>query len=304
MDGEIGVDSEVGKGSRFWFKVRLPRNAQTVEVSTRPFKLFDQNQYFTGHALVVDDVIINQVVAIKMLEKLGLTAVAASSGQEALAMLQNEHFDLVFMDCHMPELDGYETARLVRTSSITRANEIPIIAITASAMQGDMDKCLQAGMNGYISKPVNPQQLAGVVAQWTPAHQPGSVSHPSTSRPIVDQSIMEQLRSLAPSPDHDGFIAGMFQSFALMISPSLAIMRAALTAGDAKALRSEAHKIKSVGAALGAARFAAACQALEGTPASAPAEITPLIEQVSLEFTLFASALEQVINLNTRRHPA
>jgi len=308
MGGEIGVISKIGQGSQFWFTVRLPRAKTVTPDATRQQGLFASHQRFRGHVLVVDDVTINQIVAIKMLEKLGVSAVAVDSGREALALLQKETFDLVFMDCHMPDLDGYETARMIRSSTKPSAGRLPIIAMTASAMRGDMDKCLQAGMNDYVSKPVNPQLLAHAVSRWLPAYQAGSEPQIATKEsliPIVDLRIIEQLRSLCPLAHSENFIAGLFESFGAMMPLTVELMQKAVVAGDRKAIRSEAHKIKSVGAALGAARFAAVCQMLEDTPETVHAtDVAPHIAQMSLEFSAFSSALAQVLELNPQKQQA
>jgi CheY-like chemotaxis protein len=269
---------------------------------------FDPSQKFHGHALVVDDVALNQAVACKMLEKVGLTTAAVSSGQEALARLDQEHFDLVFMDCNMPDMDGFETSRLIRSSVATSTADVPIIAMTASAMKGDMDKCLKAGMNDYISKPIIPQQLLDVVSRWVRMQIPGSTAParpPSNRKPIMDRQIIEQLQSLVPLAHRSNLINELFESFAAMLPPTLEKMRSAVIKGDRKTLGLEAHKIKSVGAALGAARFAAVCQTLESMPELTPkAEVMTCLEQMAMEFVSFSAALHQALGGTGQRNSA
>ncbi|TKB81234.1 MAG: PAS domain S-box protein [Nitrospira sp.] len=115
--------------------------------------------------LVVDDNPINQKVAVKMLEKLGHRVDVASNGNEALAALTRHHYNLVFMDCQMPELDGFETTKMIRTHEQPGCH-IPIIAMTANAMQGDREHCLASGMDDFVSKPVKSQDLTKVLTQW------------------------------------------------------------------------------------------------------------------------------------------
>ena len=117
--------------------------------------------------LLVEDNLINQKVALKMLENFGFQAGAAANGKEALERLKQHPYDIVLMDIQMPEMDGYEATRHIRQSiSETIPREIPIIAMTANAMKGDREKCLAAGMSDYVSKPVNPQELQKKLDKW------------------------------------------------------------------------------------------------------------------------------------------
>ena len=122
--------------------------------------------------LVVEDNIVNQKVAMKMLEKLGSHADVAANGLEAVKMVGQFSYDLVFMDCQMPEMDGYEaTAEIRRTEGTSR--HTPIIAMTAHAMQGDRERCLEAGMDDYISKPVKKEVIFEMTRKWG-IHKEGS----------------------------------------------------------------------------------------------------------------------------------
>lgn len=117
--------------------------------------------------LVAEDNLISQKVTLKLLEKLGCYVDTALNGQEALSRLSAGDYDLVLMDCHMPVMDGYEATRRIRNStSAVRNHRVPVIALTASAMQADRDKCLMAGMSDYLSKPLAPATLAGVIERW------------------------------------------------------------------------------------------------------------------------------------------
>ncbi|MFT7313850.1 MAG: PAS domain S-box-containing protein [Paraglaciecola sp.] len=124
---------------------------------------------FNARVLVVEDNIINQVVAQSMLEKLGINADLAANGEEALSALENFPYDLVFMDCQMPVMDGFDASRNIRDlQSKVRNSAVPIIAMTANTMQGDREKCITAGMNDFISKPVDAHKLQQVLEQWLP----------------------------------------------------------------------------------------------------------------------------------------
>ena len=109
--------------------------------------------------LVAEDNRVNQVVAVRLLEKRGLRTLVANNGREALEMLKGEPVDLVLMDIQMPEMDGYEATRRIREQEKTTGAHLPIIALTAHAMKGDREKCLGAGMDGYLTKPIQGDQL-------------------------------------------------------------------------------------------------------------------------------------------------
>ncbi len=115
--------------------------------------------------LVVDDSPMNQMVAVQMLARLGLHAETANNGREALDSLAHESFDLVFMDCQMPEMDGFEATRVIRAGR-SKGRETPIVAMTANAFKGDRDRCLAAGMNDYITKPMSLERLQRVISKW------------------------------------------------------------------------------------------------------------------------------------------
>jgi CheY-like chemotaxis protein/HPt (histidine-containing phosphotransfer) domain-containing protein len=303
MGGEIGVISEEGKGSRFWFSIKMQR-ASSLSKGTHSPHRFDPNLRFQGHALVVDDVALNQAVAVKMLEKIGISAVAVNGGQEALDRLQTERFDIVFMDCNMPEMDGYETSRLIRSMTAPAAG-MPIVAMTANAMKSDMDKCFSAGMNDYLPKPLTPQQLVEIVSRWLPLQSAQAAPSQSPSKPVLDTHIIEQLQSLVPLANRQNLISELFDSFAAMVPPGLEKMRHALSTGDRKVLIFEAHRLKSVAAALGASRFAAVCQNLEDMPKSmSAAESSLCLDQLALEFKAFATALQMTLGQDARRNIA
>lgn len=115
--------------------------------------------------LVAEDNAVNQKVVLKMLERIGCTVDAVANGQEALRAALEQQYDLVLMDCQMPEMDGFEATRRIRRTP--DGSGPPIVALTANAMQGDRERCLEAGMDDYLTKPVDFQALAGAVEKWS-----------------------------------------------------------------------------------------------------------------------------------------
>jgi len=121
-----------------------------------------------AYVLIVEDNLLNQKLALRMLEKLGYRADLADNGRDAVRMIEKGGYDLVFMDCQMPEMDGYEASAIIRQREKESGQHLPIIAMTAHTMTGDRDKCMEAGMDDYISKPIRKEQIVQVISKWVP----------------------------------------------------------------------------------------------------------------------------------------
>ncbi|RYF03952.1 MAG: response regulator [Deltaproteobacteria bacterium] len=126
--------------------------------------------------LVADDNQVNLLLAATMLKALGYAAQTVANGQEVITALQDQHFDLILMDCQMPEMDGYEATRAIRSLEVTQGGHIPIVALTANALQEDAEKCLAAGMDAYLTKPIKKDRLGQTLSNWL-SHSDNGGSH-------------------------------------------------------------------------------------------------------------------------------
>ncbi|MGI8961108.1 MAG: ATP-binding protein [Bryobacteraceae bacterium] len=167
MGGDIHVESESGHGSCFWFTIKVlpacdPAFSQDALLIQSP-PITDANK--TARVLLVEDNSLNQKVALLMLRTLGYDADLASNGREAMAAVSSRCYDLVLMDCQMPEMDGFEATRQIR-SGAAREAQVPIVAMTANAFAEDREACLTSGMNDYLAKPVRLPELSAKLEFW------------------------------------------------------------------------------------------------------------------------------------------
>ena len=177
MNGSIGVRSSPGRGSEFWFSIGVLASARVPAIREQtPVKRVDNKHERSGfHILLVEDNTINQKVAQMMIKDLGYRVDVANNGVEALKSFGGRKYDLILMDCLMPEMDGFEATRRIRASG-TAGMRTPIIAMTANAFAQDREECLACGMTDYLSKPVRQQELKEKLEQWLCREVPQAAS--------------------------------------------------------------------------------------------------------------------------------
>ncbi len=171
MGGSISAESREASGSRFTLRLELPvaREESGKEV-TKPWGL--EPLQTPLEVLVVEDNAVNQKLIAKLLERLGCQVRVASSGSSALSLYTDYRFDLILMDCQMPEMDGYETTALIRQKESGR-RRTPIVALTANVMENDLERCLEAGMDAYLTKPIDLMKLRETLEEHGAAARKG-----------------------------------------------------------------------------------------------------------------------------------
>jgi CheY-like chemotaxis protein/HPt (histidine-containing phosphotransfer) domain-containing protein len=239
--------------------------------------------------LLAEDNPVNQEVATMMLASLGCDFVVVASGQRAIDAVARERFDLVLMDCQMPEVDGLEATARIRAQEAEsaesgRARHIPIIALTANAMEGDRERCLQAGMDDYLGKPFSREELARAIERWIDsgsasssatgtAPVPASGEAPS-AQSVLDGNALDQLAAL-PGAVESGIVARIIDTYLSSSDELWSQIEEAARSRDAEAMGRAVHRLKSSSAQLGGMQLAKLCAEVEATARSgedAPAE--------------------------------
>ncbi|MCK6493215.1 MAG: ATP-binding protein [Nitrospira sp.] len=302
MGGAIALESTPGVGSTFTFTIRLHRQDPSAALikgfspqlslsshdlmldrspAPTPQSPSTRNAEVAGRILLVEDNPVNQEVACGMLELLGYQTRVVENGRHAVAAAAEGEMDVILMDCQMPEMDGFTaTDEIRRQAAAAGRRRIPIIALTAHAMQGDRDQCLAAGMDDYLTKPFTERQLREVLSKWvrraasaeppgTPvsvAQLQGVAGQPTTSHeeisPALDLKALDSIRALQ-RPNRPNVLASVLRKYLDNSRESVEALRAAIRSGDPAAVQAIAHRLKSSSAQLGALAVAARCKELE-----------------------------------------
>jgi TMAO reductase system sensor TorS len=298
MGGQIGVESMPGRGSTFWFTVRVPA-AQRAQpgAGAQPAEAVPSS--FRGRVLLAEDNPVNRELAVAMLEAVDLDVVVAVDGREADDQAAQGGIDIVLMDCQMPELDGFGATEAIRTAEARGTARVPIVALTANAMEGDRERCLACGMDDYLSKPFKPAQLYATLARWLPAGEPHAKPAAPAATPALaavaktlEINAIAQIRA-AGGTDADRLLEKVLRLYCDSVPQMLRSMQEAAGKGDCVALQRAAHALKSSSHNVGAVRFASLCRDLE-TAARAGQIRFDRLEALEFEFDSVRRALERV----------
>ena len=312
MGGDIEVESAPGQGATFRFNVQLEPSAARGQgaVSPLPAPLDMPAPQWQAQILLAEDSLINQEVASQMLAAFGCQVHCVVNGREALHAVRQSPYDLVLMDCQMPEMDGFAATQAIRQHlQDTRAAHLPIIALTAYAMADDRERCLAAGMDDYLSKPFTQAQLAAILGRWL---APPAVSDTTPTRPEnasaqmtqpegtsaeypLDMGAIHQLRDLGQRRGKD--VLGRVARLYLSQTPQLlATLRDAVSQQNAEAVCQAAHAFKSTNGNVGALSLAALCQTLESQGASQDlTDSGTVLRRIETEYALVQDALRVLV---------
>ncbi|MFV8248851.1 response regulator [Bdellovibrio bacteriovorus] len=266
MGGEIGVESVPGVGSNFWFMVNLEECAGEVQPQSSEIRFA---KIFSGHVLVAEDQIVNQRVAESYLTKLGLKVEIAGNGQIALEKARSKSYDLIFMDCQMPVLNGYEATKQLRLLENTLGRKTPVVALTAEGTSGERKSCYEAGMDDFLTKPLELHKLIATLHRWL-----------KPSEKNLDLKALESLKDLISNDRSltEVLIEDLEQTGPVLLHE----IREGIEARNLEKISEAAHALKSSAATLGAKQVSELCQKLEDLQDFTEAEF--LLKQTERKF--------------------
>jgi PAS domain S-box-containing protein len=305
MGGEAGVDSEPGHGSTFWFTARLGRGQKimdpTAAVTEMNSEAAIRQRHGGAHLLLVEDNSINQEVILETLQGLGLKVDTAQNGREAVEKTRSTAYDLILMDIQMPVMNGLEAAQAIRL--LPNCTKLPILALTANAFDKDRHACLEAGMNDFIPKPVEPEILFASLSKWLPGQTCPLPAHYADKTMILEKSHLHELLGQIPNLDPTLCLSNLhgniatyvriLRQFALSHINDAAQITELLNTGNFPGSRDIAHGLKGVAATLGANRVRDLAALLETAfrEEQPTSETETLLQTLAREQTLLNTAI-------------
>jgi PAS domain S-box-containing protein len=274
MDGDVGVESQPGVGSTFFLTIRLARGqsapaaAEATRIAAGHAESVLLREHYGCRLLLAEDNRINREVATELLKEAGCKVDVADDGDMAVAMVRQNVYDLILMDVHMPVMDGLAAARAIR--ALPQHAEIPIVALTASAFNEDRRSCLEAGMNDYIAKPVDPDALFATLLKWLPkrtsaANAASMAAAPSAlaAQPLPQIAGLDLATGLATVRGRAATYRRLLHLYADTHRNDMATLRDCIGSGDFDGAIRVAHSLKSASGMMGALRVQALATQLE-----------------------------------------
>jgi signal transduction histidine kinase/CheY-like chemotaxis protein/HPt (histidine-containing phosphotransfer) domain-containing protein len=301
MNGEIGVNSEYGSGSTFWFTIILEQGAlEALPAFKDDLQCASELPQYSATVLLAEDNQVNQELAKTMLELLGCNVVVANNGAESIELANSTSLDLIFMDCHMPQIDGFKASTHLRLnpSGPNDLEGIPIVALTADVREGIKDQCANAGMNDYLSKPFTLVEISNKLKLWLDKskHQKPVLSfqpeNVEKSKHIIDPAAWDTIRSLQ-RPNQPDVLHKLIAIYLENTPELIELMSQYIQDADEKAFFETAHTIKSSSENLGANRIMQICQKMECDQEQDQDKALELLEQLKNEFQLAKQAFEK-----------
>ena len=296
MGGQVGVTSQPGVGSTFWFtvKVGLPDDSRAAQkagdsdwvVGERQVRAADHYDLLGAKVLLVEDTLTNQMVAMGFLQAAGVIVDIVDNGQRAIDRIEANAYDLVLMDLHMPVLDGLEATRRIRANP--RYKDLPIIAMTANAMPHHQQECLAVGMNDFIAKPFYPARLYGVIQRWIPRlrfevveKSPNLAADGWSEVPLPPDHVgLDVAAALHRMAGHRGLYTRALQFFVTAHADGVTRIRKALAGGDLALVRREVHSLNGAASQIEAVQIRALARAIEETVESGQTPSTAILDDL------------------------
>src|SRR5262249_18372104 len=240
-----------------------------------------------ARVLVAEDHSVNQQVTLKLLERLGCSALIATTGRAAVAACAAGGFDLVLMDCQMPEMDGYEATQRIRASE--QGARVPIVALTASGLAAERERGLAAGMDDYLTKPVNPSALEAILRKWVDRGT-APAAPPTAAGAALDDGILAELRAFTSA----AFLHETIDLFFASAKKGLAALKDAHARGDMRLLERTAHSLRGSCAIIGARRMMQLAAGIEDQARAGRSEgLADLLVTLEAEHGAIRTALDR-----------
>ncbi|NDY72971.1 hypothetical protein DO021_16240 [Desulfobacter hydrogenophilus] len=317
MGGQISCESRSGIGSEFMFQLKFEKvledNVTPVKFSSETSSIMADPDVYDRLSeaevlpekaplvLVVEDNTINQEVSSGILKNLGCRVDLAENGEIALAAVEDKSYDIIFMDCQMPVMDGYDATRRIRAMGNSSRNdgELPIIALTAHALAGDRVKCIEAGMDDHLAKPFGKSQMAEILRRWLPEWKDNTIDQPpreddhtdaEPNEGVICMASLDVIRGMQP-PGADDILTKIIKIFLRDAPERTQKISLAMAAGDIESIRDHAHYMKSSSGNLGAVYLSSLYRKLEENSRK-----TDSLDRLSHIITEIGPALDQAMN--------